>query len=133
MAANATKMANEPEDARPELQPDAEIQDILLSDLATSVCYWATILLLTVVGAYLIHWWLIHPGSYAAPVNDPWGVTTPPWLILPLPPIGVIGSLGHAAWCAFRGQRTWRMLMTSASLTAVMGCITLLEAYLGPM
>ena len=133
MAANATKMANEPEDPRPELQPDAEIQDMLFSDLATAVCYWITIALLAVVGAYLIRWWLIHPGPYAAQVNDPWGITTPPWLILPLPPIGVIGSLGHAAWCAFRGQRTWKMLMTSASLIAVMGCTTLLEAYLGPM
>ena len=133
MASNATKMANEPEDARPEPQPDAEIQDVLFSDLATSVCYWITIFLLAVVGTYLIRWWLIHPGSYAAPVNDPWGITTPSWLILSLPPIGVIGSLGHVAWCAIRGRRTWKMLMTSASLIAVMFCSRLLENYLAPM
>ena len=132
MASNATKMANETEDTRSEPRPDVEIQDLLFSDLATSVFYWATILLLAAVGAYLIRWWVLHPG-YAAPVNDPWGITTPPWLILPLPPIGVIGSLGHAAWCAFRGQRTWKMLMTSASLIAVMGCSKLLEFYLAPM
>ena len=71
MASNATKMANEPEDTRSEPQPDVEFQDVLFSDLATSVCYWITIFLLAVVGAYLIRWWLIRPGSYATPVNDP--------------------------------------------------------------
>ncbi|MDQ2946075.1 MAG: hypothetical protein M3Y27_09060 [Acidobacteriota bacterium] len=80
MASNATKLANEPADTRSQLQSDVEIQDVLFSDLATSVCYWITIVLLAVVGAYLIRWWLIHPGSYAAPSNDPWGITTPPWL-----------------------------------------------------
>jgi hypothetical protein len=133
MVANATKMANEPEETRSEPQPDVEIQDVLFSDLATSVCYWTTIFLLAVAGAYLIRWWLIHPGSYVAQVNDPWGIATPPWLILSLPPIGVIGSLGHAAWRALRGQRTWKMLMTPASLIAVMGCSKLLETYLAPM
>jgi hypothetical protein len=133
MASNATKMANEPEDTRSEPQPDGEIQDVLFSELAPSVCYWTTIFLLAVAGAYLIRWWLIHPGSYVGQVNDPWGITTPPWLILPLPPIGVIASLGHAAWCAFRGQRTWKMLVTSAGLIAVMGRSKLLENYLAPM
>ena len=133
MASNATKMVNETEETRSESRPDVEFQDVLFSDLATLVCYWITIFLLAVVGAYLIRWWLIHPGYYAAPVHDPWGITTPPWLILPLPPIGVIGSLGHAAWRALRGQRTWKMLMTSASLIAVMGCSRLLETYLAPM
>ena len=46
MASNATKMANEPEDTGSEPQPDGEIQDVLFSDLATSVCYWTTIFLL---------------------------------------------------------------------------------------
>ena len=93
----------------------SELQDVLFSALVTSVCYWTTIFLLAIVGAYLIHWWLTHPGPYAAPANDPWGITTPPWLILPLAPIGVVGSLGHAVWCALRGQRTWKMLITAAT------------------
>jgi len=76
---------------------------------------------------------LTHPGLYAAPANDPWGITTPPWLILPLAPIGVVGSLGHAIWCALRGQRTWKMLITAATLVAVMGCSKLLEFCLAPM
>ena len=66
----------------------------------------------------------------AVPVGDPFGVTTPPWLIVSLPPIGVAASLGHAAWSAVRGQRIWRMLATAAVLIAVMGVATLLETHL---
>ena len=91
MASSATKMANEPEGAGEERQPDVQLQDVLFSALASSVCYWTTIFLLAIVGAYLIQWWLTHPGPYPAPANDPWGITTPPWLILPLAPIGVVG------------------------------------------
>ena len=133
MASSATKMANEPEGAGEERQPDVQLQDGLFSALASSVCYWTTIFLLATVGAYLIQWWLTHPGPYPAPANDPWGITTPPWLILPLAPIGVVGSLGHAVWCALQGQRKWKMLMTAASLVAVMGCGKVLEIYLAPM
>src|ERR1700730_19257822 len=125
MASSATKMANEPE--------QTEEERLLFSSLVTSVCYWTTIILLAIVGTYLIDWWLTHPGPYTAPANDPWGITTPPWLILPLAPIGVVGSLGHAIWCALRGQRTWKMLITAATLVAVMGCSKLLEFYLAPM
>jgi hypothetical protein len=131
MASSATKMANEPEGTEEELPPD--VQDVLFSALASSVCYWITIFLLAIVGEYLIQWWLTHPGPYAAPANDPWGITTPPWLVLPLAPIGVVGSLGHAVWCALRGQQAWKMLITAATLVAVMGCSKLLEFYLAPM
>ena len=82
----ATKMANEPEQTGEESQPHVQLQDVLFSALVTSVCYWATIFLLAIVGTYLIDWRLTHPGPYAAPANDPWGITTPPWLILALAP-----------------------------------------------
>src|SRR6266851_5616008 len=133
MALSATKIVNEPEGPGEERQPDVQPQDVLFSALASSVFYWTTIFLLAIIGAYLIQWWLTHPGPYAAPANDRWGITTPPWLILPLAPIGVVGSLGHAIWCALRGQRTWKMLITAATLVAVMGCNKLLEFYLAPM
>src|SRR5580658_1254490 len=133
MASSATQMANEPEGPGEERQLDVQVQDVLFSTLVTSVCYWTTIFLLAIVGAYVIHWWLTHPGPYAAPADDLWGITTPPWLILPLAPIGVVGSLGHAVWCALRGQRTWKMLITAATLVAVMGCSKALEIYLASM
>ena len=60
-------------------------------------------------------------------MNDPWGITTPPWLVLPVAPIGVILSLGRAAWRALRGQRAWKMLMTAGSLIIVLACGKLLE------
>src|SRR6202023_4357708 len=104
MASSATKMANEPEQTVEERQPDVQLQDVLFSALVTSVCYWTTTFLLAIVGAYLIQWWLTHPGPYAAPANDPWGITTPPWLILPLAPIGVVGFRGRGVWGLFGGR-----------------------------
>src|SRR6202158_3052362 len=133
MASSATKMANEPEQTGEERQPDVQFQDVLFSALVTSVWYWITLFLLSIVGTHLIDWWLTHPVLHASPANDPWGITTPPWLILPLAPIGVVGSLGHAAWCALRGQRPWKMLINAARRVAVMGCSKLLEIYLAPM
>jgi len=121
---------SEPEDACGDMQAESALQDFLFSEVAISVCYWATVLLLAIAGAGLLCWRLTHPGPSAVPVGDPFGVTTPPWLIVSLPPIGVAASLGHAAWSAVRGQRIWRMLAAAAGLIAVMGATTLLETHL---
>ena len=112
------------------LQPETRLQEELFSDVISSVCYWSTVILLALAGAGLLYWRLRHPGSAAAPVTDPFGISTPPWMMLSLPPIGVAASLSHAAWCAARGRRAWRMLMTAASLIAVMSATTVLERYL---
>jgi hypothetical protein len=110
------------------LQLEARLQEELFSDLLGSVCYWSTVILLAVAGAGLLYWRVRHPGFPSA--GDPFGVTTPPWMMLSLPPIGVAASLSHAAWCAARGRRAWRMLMTAASLIAVMSATTVFETYL---
>lgn len=112
------------------LQPEIRLQEELFSDLTSSVCYWSTVILLALAGARLSYWQLAHPGSAAAPVTDPFGISTPPWMMFSLPPIGVAASLSHAAWCAVRGRRVWRMLMTAATLIAVMSATTVLEKYL---
>lgn len=112
------------------LQPEARFQEELSSDVISSLCYWSTVILLALAGAGLLYWRLRHPGSTAAPVTDQFGISTPPWMVLSLPPVGVAASLGHAAWCAARGRRAWRMLMTAASLIAVMSATTVFEAYL---
>ena len=112
------------------LQPETRLQEELFSDVISSVCYWSTVILLALAGAGLLYWRLRHSGSAAAPVTDPFGISTPPWMMLSLPPIGVAASLGHAAWCAARGRRVWRMLMTASSLIAVMSAATVFETYL---
>jgi hypothetical protein len=104
-------------------------QDLLFSEPMSSVCYWASILLLAVAGAYLIRWQFSHPGSYAAPADDPFGIRTPPWLILSAAPVGVILSLGHAVCRALRGRRQWRMVLTSASLILILACGRYLDAW----
>ena len=111
------------------LQSETRLQDELLSDVISSACYWSTVILLALAGAGLSYWRLRHPGPAAA-VTDPFGISTPPWMMLSLPPIGVAASLSHAAWCAARGRRAWRMLMTAASLIAVMSATTVFETYL---
>ena len=130
MASTADTMAGEPEDGRVENEPKSRLQEILFSEVLTSVCYWSMVLLLAIVGAGLVYWHLTHPGPSAEPVGDPFGVTTPAWMIVSLPPLGVVAALGQAAWCAVRGQRVWRMLATAAVLIAVMGVTTLLETHL---
>jgi hypothetical protein len=129
----STVVTSEPEDACGDMQAETELQDVLFSEVATSVCYWATVLLLAIAGTGLLYWRFTHPGPFAVPVGDPFGVTTPPWLIVSLPPIGVSASLGHAAWSAVRGQRIWRMLAAAAGLIAVMGAATLIETHLAAL
>jgi len=130
LASTADTMAGEPEDARVENEPESRLQEILFSEALTSVCYWSMVLLLAVVGAALVYWRLTHPGPSTEPVADPFGLTTPAWMIVSLPPLGVVAALGQAALCAAQGQRVWRMLATAAGLIAVMGLTTLLETHL---
>ena len=44
---------------------ESRLQDILFSELITSVCYWSAVLLLAIAGAALIYWRLTHPGCLA--------------------------------------------------------------------
>ena len=111
-------------------QQEIESEDLLFSGMASSICYWGTIVLLTIVGAYLIRWEIGHAGQYVKPANDFWGITTPPWLVASLAPLGIVLSLAHAVWSAVRGQRTWRMVMTAAGLILVLASGKLLEASL---
>ena len=125
----STSGTGEPEAMAGEMEFESRLQDVLFSELFTSVCYWSVALLLAVVGAALVYWRLTHR-TFAEPVSDPFGVTTPPWLIVALPPIGIAASLAHATWRAVRGQRAWKMLATAAGFIAVMGVTTLLETHL---
>jgi hypothetical protein len=130
LRSDAAGLPNAAEFACQEMPPETDPQEALFSEMVTSVCYWSTVLLLALAGAGLLYWRLRHPGSAAPPVTDPFGITTPPWMMLSLPPIGVAASLSHAGWCAVRGRRVWRMLMTAATLIAVMSATTVLQTYL---
>ena len=107
---------------------EAEIHDPLYSGALSSICYWSTILLLAIVGAYMIRWEIWSGPRYALPANDFWGITTPPWLIEPLAPLGTLLSLGHAVWSALRGRLAWRTVVAAAGLILVLLSSRLLEA-----
>lgn len=128
----STSSTGEPEVIDGEMELESRLQDVLFSELFTSVCYWSVALLLAIVGAGLVYWRLRHP-TFAELASDPFGVTTPPWLIVSLPPFGLAASLGHATWRAVRGQRAWKMLAAAAGFIAVMGVTSLLETHLAAL
>ena len=129
MVCTADKTTSESVEAGGETQLESRLQEMLFSELITSVCYWSTVLLLAIAGAALVYCRLTRPDCPADPASDPFGVTTPPSLIICLPPIGVAASLAHVAWCAVSGQRAWRMLATASGLIAVMGVTIVLETH----
>jgi hypothetical protein len=51
------------------MQAESALQDVIFSEVATSVCYWATVLLLAIVGTGLLSWRFTHPGPFAVPVG----------------------------------------------------------------
>jgi len=128
----STSDTSEPEVMAVELALEARLENVLFSELFTSVCYWSVALLLAIVGTGLVYWHLTYH-TFAEPVNDPFGVTTPHWLIAALPPIGIAASLGHATWRAVQGQRAWKTLATAAGFIAVMGVTTLLDTHLAAL
>ena len=117
MESNAIETARErPAAEHGEQQSEA----LLFSDTGQSICYWGAMVLLAVASAYLIYSQFAHPSVYARPASDPLGIVTPPWLILPLAPLGAVGSLGHALWQAFRGRQRWKWLLASAAFAFVL-------------
>ena len=117
MESNAIETARERSAAqRGEQQSEA----LLFSDTGQSICYWGTMVLLAVASAYLIYSQFAHPSVYARPASEPLGIVTPPWLILPLAPLGAVGSLGHALWQALRGRQSWKWLLASAAFAFVL-------------
>jgi hypothetical protein len=126
--AASTSDTSEAEATAGEMELESRLQDVLFSERFTSACYWSVALLLAIAGGGLVYWRLAHP-TFAEPVSDSFGIATPPWLIVALPPFGIAASLGHATWLAVRGQRAWKMLATAAGFIAVMGVTTLLETH----
>jgi hypothetical protein len=109
--------------------PVSFAQEFLFSETMASLCYWISICLLAIAGAYLIRWQFTHGDVILAPLDDPFGVRTPPWLVLMAAPVGVGLSLIHAVSRALRGTRHWRMVLSAASLITVLACGRLLNAW----
>ena len=98
-----------------------DIPAFLLSEILQVVCYWNTVLLLTVVGGYVLHWRWTHTTLNAMLADDPWGVTTPPWIVEVLLPLAIFGYLAEACRQAFQGNRRWKHLMTASVLVGIVG------------
>jgi hypothetical protein len=107
----------------------ADAHDFLFSGTMAALCYWASICLLAIAGAYLIRWQFTHVDLNFASPDDPFGVRTPPWLVLMAAPVGVGLSLIHAISRALRGTRHWRMVLSAASLITLLACGRLLNAW----
>ena len=107
----------------------ADASGFLFPGTMAALCYWASICLLAIAGAYLVRWQFSHVDLTLAPPDDPFGIRTPPWLVLMAAPVGVGLSLMHAASRALRGTRHWRMVLSAASLITVLACGRLLDAW----
>jgi hypothetical protein len=107
----------------------ADAHDFLFSGTMAALCYWGSICLLAIAGAYLIRWQFTHVDLNFASPDDPFGVRTPPWLVLMAAPVGVGVSLIHAISRALRGTRHWRMVLSAASLITLLACGRLLNAW----
>lgn len=76
-----------------------------LSGQVLTVCYWSTVVLLAVVGGYALHWRWTHSVLTAAFPNDPWGASTPPWVVEAWLPLFIFGYLAEACRQAIHGNR----------------------------
>ena len=110
-------------------EPGFVIQRIPWSDAVLNLSYWCTVVLLAVVGAYVFHWRWIHPLIHRA-IDDPLGITTPPWIVEALFPVLMFGYLAEACLQALRGNRNWRSVGIAALVMAVVGLTQSLDPFM---
>jgi hypothetical protein len=108
-------------------EPRFGIQCIPLSDAVLNLSYWCTVVLVAVVGGYVFHWRWIHPTIHAA-ADDPWGITTPPWIVEALFPVLMFGYLAEACLQALCGNRNWRSVGIATLVMTVVGLTQSLDA-----
>ena len=100
--------------------PEQEAEAFRFPENGELICYWGALVLLAAASAYLIHLQFAHPGRCVQPANDPFGIVTPPWLMLPVPPLGAVGSLGQAFWQAIRGRRCWKWILAAIAFAGLL-------------
>ena len=106
------------------------IKRIQPSDAVLNLSYWCTVMLVAVIGGYVLHWRWTHPMIHAA-VDDPWGITTPPWIVEALFPVLMFGYLAEACLQALCGNRNWRSVGIATLVMAVVGLSQSLNALMG--
>lgn len=119
MESNAIKTRRDPTDTE---CPQEQTKAFPFSAIGELICYWAAAAFLSVATAYLIHSQFTHPGNCLQPANDPLGIVTPPWLLLPLPPLGAVGSLAQVFWQGVRGRRNWKWLLAAVAFAGTIPC-----------
>jgi hypothetical protein len=121
-------MASEPRSITSRSQPWRVIQRIVFSEAVLNVCYWCTVVLVAVVGAFVFHWRWTHP-MISLVEDDPWGISTPPWIVEALFPVLMFGSLVQACQQALCGYRQWKFVGTATLVMAVAGLSETLQAF----
>jgi hypothetical protein len=71
------------------------IQAFLLSETLVSVCYWSTVALVALAGACVLYWRWTRSAPVLTLPDDPWGVTTPPWVVEVSLPVLLFGYLAE--------------------------------------
>ena len=106
----------------------SHIQRIPLSDAVLNLCYWCTVVLVVVVGTHVFRWRWTHPLVPA--VDDPWGITTPPWIADVFLLLLMSGYLVDACRQALRGNRKWNSLGETALVMVAVGLMQQVDAFM---
>jgi hypothetical protein len=106
------------------------IPGFLLSEQLPMVCYWSTVVLLAVVGGYALYWRWAHSVLTRVLPNDPWGVSTPPWVVEAWLPLLMFGYLAEACRHAIQGNRRWKHLVTTSVLVGTVCATQVLAGFL---
>jgi hypothetical protein len=104
------------------------IRRIPLSDAVLNLCYWCTVVLVVVAWAYVFHWRWTH--LVVPAVDDPWGITTPPWIADVFFLLLMSGYLAGACRQALSGNRKWNSLGIAALVMVAVGLMQKVDAYM---
>jgi hypothetical protein len=120
--------SNESDSITGRREPWSVLRRIPLSDAVLNVSYWCTVVLVAGVGGYVFHWRWTHP-VIPAVADDPWGITTPPWMVEVFFSLLMFGYLAEACRQALCGNRKWNsiaiaaLVMVAAGLTQKLGAL----------
>ena len=91
----------------------AACQGLLLSKTLLSLSYWCTLVLVAALGAFVLNWRWTHTSLISSLNDDPWGVTTPPWVIEITSAGLMFRCLAEACRQALHGNRNWKCVVAA--------------------
>jgi hypothetical protein len=86
-----------------------------------SLSFWCVLVLVAALGAFVLNWRWTHSSLISSLNDDPWGVTTPLWVIEITLALLMFGCLAEACGQALHGNRNWKCVAAALIVVAVSG------------